>query len=135
MGSRIPLNRPFWLEDAGSRYPSLSGELAVDVAVVGAGITGVTTAYLLKQAGKSVALLEQSCVGFGATGYTTAKLTVGHSLVYRDLIDRHGAEAARLYARSNQEAIEHIAAIVAKHEIECDLEGTSNFVYAESPPS
>src|SRR5918992_5767931 len=135
MGSRIPLNRPFWLEDAGSRYPSLSGELEVDVAVVGAGITGVTTAFLLNQAGKSVALLEQSCIGFGATGYTTAKLTVGHNLIYRDLIDSHGEAAARLYARSNQEAIEQIAAIVAEHELDCDLEGTSNFVYAESPAS
>jgi glycine/D-amino acid oxidase-like deaminating enzyme/nitrite reductase/ring-hydroxylating ferredoxin subunit len=133
--SRVPLNRPFWLEGAGPRYGSLSGELDVDVAVVGAGITGVTTAYLLKQAGKSVALLEQSSIGFGATGYTTAKLTVGHSLIYRDLIDRHGEEAARLYARSNQEAIEHIAAIAAEHDLECDLEGTSNFVYAESPAS
>ena len=135
MGSRIPLNRPFWLEDAGSRYPSLSGELAVDVAVVGAGITGVTTAYLLKQAGKSVALLEQSCVGFGATGYTTAKLTVGHSLIYRDLVESHGEDAARLSARSNQEAIERIAGIVAEHELDCDLEGTSNFVYTESESS
>jgi glycine/D-amino acid oxidase-like deaminating enzyme/nitrite reductase/ring-hydroxylating ferredoxin subunit len=135
VAARIPLNRPFWLEGAGSRYPSLSGELDVDVAVVGAGITGVTTAYLLKRAGKSVALLEQSSVGFGATGYTTAKLTVGHNLIYRDLIETHGEDAARLYARSNQEAIEQIAATVAEHELDCDLEGTSNFVYGESPAS
>jgi glycine/D-amino acid oxidase-like deaminating enzyme/nitrite reductase/ring-hydroxylating ferredoxin subunit len=135
VASRIPLNRPFWLEDAGSRYPSLSGDVEVDVAVVGAGITGVTTAYLLKQAGKSVALLEQSSVGFGATGYTTAKLTVGHSLIYRDLAEQHGEDAARLYARSNQEAIERIVAIVAEHDLDCDLEGTSNFVYTESESS
>src|SRR5918999_4510671 len=105
VATRIPLNRPLWLEAAETRYPSLGGERTVDVAVVGAGITGVSTAYLLKQAGKSVALLEQSLVGFGATGYTTAKLTVGHSLIYRDLVDIHGENVARP-ARSNQDAIE-----------------------------
>jgi glycine/D-amino acid oxidase-like deaminating enzyme/nitrite reductase/ring-hydroxylating ferredoxin subunit len=132
VASRISLNRPLWLEGADTDYPPLVGEIAVDVAVVGAGITGVTTAYLLKQAGRSVALLEQSRVGFGATGYTTAKLTVGHNLVYRDLADAHGEEAARLYARSNQEAIERVAAIVGEQGIKCDFEGTSNFVYTES---
>ena len=132
MASRIPLNRPLWLEGADTRYPALAGEVAVDVVVVGGGMTGVTTAYLLKQAGKSVALLEASRVGFGATGYTTAKLTVGHNLVYHDLANRHGEDAARLYARSNQNAIERVTAIVREHRIECDLEGTSNFVYTES---
>jgi glycine/D-amino acid oxidase-like deaminating enzyme/nitrite reductase/ring-hydroxylating ferredoxin subunit len=135
MASRLPLNRPLWLEGAGARHPALSGDLDVDVAVVGAGITGVTTAYLLVRAGVSVALLEQSRIGFGATGYTTAKLTVGHGLIYRDLVDAHGKDAARLYARSNEEAIERVAAIVDEHGIDCDLERTSNFVYAEAATS
>ena len=125
------LNRPLWLEPAEPRYPALSSSLDVDVAVIGAGITGVTTAYLLKQAGKSVALLESSAVGHGATGYTTAKLTVGHSLVYHHLIESLGEDAARAYARSNQEAIERIEAIVRANSIDCDLERASNYVYTE----
>ena len=129
------INRPFWLEHADTRYPSLDGDLEVDVAVVGAGITGVTAAHLLKEAGKSVALVESSRVGYGATGYTTAKLTVGHSLVYHDLIGAFGAETARRYARSNQEAIEQVAAIVERHAIDCDFEQASNYVYAESQKS
>jgi glycine/D-amino acid oxidase-like deaminating enzyme len=106
------LNSPYWLEGADTSFPTLTSELEVDVAVIGAGITGCSAAYLLKQAGQSVALLETNRIGYGATGYTTAKLTVGHGLVYADLIKSHGVEAATLYARSNHEALEQIALIV-----------------------
>ena len=129
------LNRSLWLEPAETRFPSLASTLDVDVAVIGAGITGVTTAHLLKQAGKTVALIESNGVGYGATGYTTAKLTVGHSLVYHDLIESFGEEAARAYARSNQEAIERIRAIVRDNSIDCDLERASNYVYTEREAS
>jgi glycine/D-amino acid oxidase-like deaminating enzyme/nitrite reductase/ring-hydroxylating ferredoxin subunit len=129
------LNRSLWLEPAETRFPSLTSTLDVDVAVIGAGITGVTTALLLKQAGKTVALIETNGVGYGATGYTTAKLTVGHGLVYHDLLESFGEEAARAYARSNQEAIERIQAIVREHSIDCDLEPASNYVYTEREAS
>ena len=127
------LNRPLWLEQAESAYPSLTEDLEVDVAVIGAGITGVTTAYQLKRAGKTVALVEATAIGHGATGYTTAKLTVGHRLVYADLVEAYDVETARRYARSNQEAIEQVAEIVREHAIECDFERAANYVYAESP--
>ena len=131
----LRLNRPLWLEAAGVRYPRLDGSIDVDVAVIGAGITGVTAAYLLKTEGKSVALLESSAVCHGATGYTTAKLTLGHNLVYRDLIDSFGVDTARAYARSNQLAIERVAALVEEHGIDCDFERASNYVYTESAGS
>jgi glycine/D-amino acid oxidase-like deaminating enzyme/nitrite reductase/ring-hydroxylating ferredoxin subunit len=126
------LNSPLWLDGAETDYPTASGSVDVDVAVVGAGITGATSAYLLKQAGKSVALLESDRICAGATGYTTAKLTVGHGLVYRELIESFGVETARRYALSNQQAIESVAGIVEKHGIDCDFERASNFVYAET---
>jgi glycine/D-amino acid oxidase-like deaminating enzyme/nitrite reductase/ring-hydroxylating ferredoxin subunit len=126
------LNSPLWLERADTSFPSLSGELEVDVAVIGGGITGVTAAHLLKQAGRRVALLEMNRIAYGATGYTTAKLTVGHSLIYADLVGSYGSEAARLYARSNQEAIDEVVRIVQEHSIQCDLEHTANYVYTES---
>jgi glycine/D-amino acid oxidase-like deaminating enzyme/nitrite reductase/ring-hydroxylating ferredoxin subunit len=126
------LNHSPWLEHTGIVYPALTNDLDVDVAVIGGGITGMTAAHLLKQSGKTVALLEMNCIGYGATGYTTAKLTAGHGLVYANLIQLYGEETARLYASSNQEAIACFAAIVEKHAIECDFEQTSNFIYAES---
>jgi glycine/D-amino acid oxidase-like deaminating enzyme/nitrite reductase/ring-hydroxylating ferredoxin subunit len=129
------LNRPLWLESAEVRYPRLEEVVDVDVAVIGAGITGVNAAHLLKAEGETVALLESSAVGHGATGYTTAKLTVGHNLVYRDLIESFGVETARVYARSNQLAIERVEAVVRQHALDCDFERTSNYVYAESAAS
>lgn len=129
------LNRSLWLEHANSAYPRLTHDLDVDVAVIGAGITGVTAAHLLKQGGKTVALLETNRIGYGATGYTTAKLTVGHSLIYDELTSSFGAEAASRYARSNQEAIEQVARIVSEQAIECDFERTANYVYTESQES
>ena len=98
-------------------------------------ITGATAAYLLKRAGKSVALLESDRICAGATGYTTAKLTVGHSLVYRELIDSFGVETARRYASSNQQAIESVADIVKEHGLDCDFERASNYVYTETSAS
>jgi len=110
----------------------MTDDLEAEVVVIGGGITGMTAAHLLKQAGKTVALIETNAIGFGATGYTTAKLTVGHSLIYADLIESFGEDTARLYASSNQEAIERVGALVAEHAIDCDFEVASNFVYAES---
>ncbi|HET6695568.1 MAG TPA: FAD-dependent oxidoreductase [Gaiellaceae bacterium] len=106
--------------------------MEVDVAVVGAGITGVTVAHLLKREGQRVALLEMRRVGVGTTGNTTAKLTVGHSLVYARLSSSHGVDAARLYAESNGEAISQMETLAADLGIECDWEPASNFVYTES---
>ena len=127
------LNRSYWLEPAKAGvYSPLAETVDVDVAVIGAGITGVTAAHLLKKAGKTVALVEAAGIGYGATGYTTAKLTVGQSLIYRDLIDSFDVETARAYASSNQQAIEQVEALVRGLAIECDFERASNFVYTES---
>jgi glycine/D-amino acid oxidase-like deaminating enzyme/nitrite reductase/ring-hydroxylating ferredoxin subunit len=126
------LNRPLWLESAETRYLPLAGDLDVDVAVVGAGITGVTAAYLLARDRVRVALLERGGVGHGATGYSTAKLTVGHGLVYRDLVQTLGVDTARGYAASNDEALEQIATIVKERGIDCDFERASNYVYTET---
>lgn len=96
------------------------------------GITGLTTAHLLKTEGKTVALVEANRIVCGVTGYTTAKLTVGHSLVYGRLVETFGADGARMYAASNRAAIERIAQLVEELRIDCDFERASNFVYTES---
>src|SRR5215218_2811291 len=113
-------------------YPALAGDVEVDVAVLGGGITGITTARLLKAEGKTVALLEARRLVSGVSGYTTAKLTVGHALVYRSLVSRFGVEGGRIYAESNQAAIERVAALVEELGIDCDFERAANFVYSES---
>jgi glycine/D-amino acid oxidase-like deaminating enzyme/nitrite reductase/ring-hydroxylating ferredoxin subunit len=127
-------NVSLWVATTASTdYPRLGEDASVDVAVLGGGITGLTAAYLLKHAGKKVALIEAKQIARGVTGYTTAKLTVGHGLIYRKLVDTFGEQGARIYAASNTAAIERIAELIDEMRIECDFERASNFVYSESP--
>jgi glycine/D-amino acid oxidase-like deaminating enzyme/nitrite reductase/ring-hydroxylating ferredoxin subunit len=123
----------YWIASTDApAFPRLDGDVSVDVAVIGAGITGITTATLLKRAGKTVALVESKRILHGATGYTTAKLTAGHNVIYTHLERHFGAEGARLYAAANQTAVETVARMAAEEGIDCDLERTRNFVYSES---
>ena len=122
-----------WIESTPeTSYPSLAGNVSVDVAVLGAGITGLTAATLLKRAGKTVAVIELKRIVRGVTGYTTAKLTAGHGLIYADLIAKHGEDKARLYAESNEAAIDRVETLAAEYGIDCDFERTANYVYTES---
>jgi glycine/D-amino acid oxidase-like deaminating enzyme/nitrite reductase/ring-hydroxylating ferredoxin subunit len=105
----------------------------VDVAVVGAGMVGISCARLLKQAGKTVALLEMDEVGRGVTGYTTAKVTSGHSTIYSQLMSKHGLDVARRYAAANEAGLEQIARTVEEESIDCDFEERANYVYCEDP--
>ena len=114
-------------------YPRLDGSASVDVAVVGGGIAGITTAYLLARAGRSVAVVEAKRILHGATGYTTAKITAAQGTTYTDVRKAFGAEGARLYADANRAALERIAQIVDDERIECEFERKPNYVYCEKP--
>ena len=72
-------------------YPSPDRDIAVDVAVLGAGIAGLTTALLLERDGASVAVIEASRVAAGATGYTTAKVSAQHGVHYESVESSFGA--------------------------------------------
>jgi glycine/D-amino acid oxidase-like deaminating enzyme/nitrite reductase/ring-hydroxylating ferredoxin subunit len=116
-----------------ARFPRLSRNIRVDVAVVGGGITGLTAATLLKRAGLSVALLEGRRVAEGASGHTTAHLTEALDTRYTDLIARFGADKAGLAASSARTAIERIASFVEEHRLDCDFARVPGFLYAEDP--
>ena len=95
MGTLHERNPSLWVGTTGeTSYPSLIGDIDVDVAVVGAGITGLSAAALLRQDGRRVAVVEAGRVASGVTGYTTAKVTALHGLIYEDLVSAFGEEAA-----------------------------------------
>ncbi|MEU0738746.1 FAD-dependent oxidoreductase [Streptomyces sp. NPDC006134] len=121
----------YWLQTApgGTPHPALEDDLDVDVAVIGGGIAGLCTAWELTRAGRSVAVLEAGRIAAGVTGHTTAKVTALHSLVYGKLRRTRGPEGARLYARSQTEAIERAAEVVAELGIDCDWETRSAYTY------
>jgi len=111
-------------------FPALDRDRHVDTAVVGGGIAGVTAALHAAEAGQSVVLLERDRIVEGVTGKTTAKVTAQHGLIYDDLLDKHGRDAARQYARANEAAIEEIAERVERHDIDCGFERLPAYTYA-----
>jgi glycine/D-amino acid oxidase-like deaminating enzyme/nitrite reductase/ring-hydroxylating ferredoxin subunit len=113
-------------------FPSLENSLIVDVAIIGGGLAGLTAATLLKAQGKTVAVLDATRIVHGVTGYTTAKITSLHTLIYDYLIRHLGEEKARAYADANQAAIEQIARLVQEKQIDCDFIRTEAYTYTES---
>lgn len=104
-----------------SAYAPLSGDLDVDVAVIGGGIVGVTTARMLKDRGLKVALVEARRVGEEVTGKSTAKITSQHNITYTTIKRRFGEDGARLYADANEAGLRTIRELTAQHDIDCDL--------------
>lgn len=113
-------------------YAPLTRDLAVDVAIVGGGITGLTTALLLKRAGLSVAVLEALQIESSATSHTTGHISEVPDISYQELIGNFGEDAARLAAQSRRAAIDRIASIVQEEQISCGFEYLPGYLYSES---
>src|SRR6266699_1326197 len=89
-------NVPVWIDSAPIRkFPKLQSNLSVDVLVAGAGITGITTARMLKKAGSTVALIERERVASVDTGHTTAHLTYVTDVQLQELADNFGNDHAQ----------------------------------------
>jgi glycine/D-amino acid oxidase-like deaminating enzyme/nitrite reductase/ring-hydroxylating ferredoxin subunit len=122
-----------WMDTAPhTTYPAQPHDVSVDVCVIGGGITGLTAAALLKHAGLTVAVCELNRVAAGVTGYTTAKITALHGLIYDQITSSFGSEGARAYAEANQAGLELIARWVGERSIDCDFRRRPAFTYAES---
>jgi glycine/D-amino acid oxidase-like deaminating enzyme/nitrite reductase/ring-hydroxylating ferredoxin subunit len=120
-----------WLATApATRYAALAGETVVDVAVLGGGIAGLTTALLLKREGARVAVVEARRVGSGVTGCTTAKVSALQSTIYSTIRSRKGDDAAGVYASASLAAVELVEQLAHDEAIECDLERRPALTYA-----
>ena len=126
-----------WLETAppAPEHPRLDRDITADVAVIGGGIVGVTTALLLHEAGVHVVLLEANRVGHGVTGHTTAKVSSQHGLMYAQLRSKHSADTARLYGRANEGALAWIGGRVERDGIDCDFRRRASYAYVTSNAS
>ncbi|MFN2608441.1 MAG: FAD-dependent oxidoreductase [Acidimicrobiales bacterium] len=130
MAGLNPSNPSLWLgTTATSDFPSLPGNVETDVAVIGGGIAGLTTAALCKRDGCRVVVIEAGRVASGTTGYTTAKLTALHGLTYDKLSSAYGDQGAAQYADANMAGVAQVAGLVATHHIDCDLEAQPAYTY------
>ncbi|HYI43895.1 MAG TPA: FAD-dependent oxidoreductase [Actinomycetota bacterium] len=115
----------------GPDFPAQRDDLVVDVVVVGAGIVGIVVATLLKESGKTVALIDARKLVQGATGHTTAKLTSCHGIIYEHLTKSFGVDGAHIYGAANEAGIDWIAARTESDGIECGFERKPHYVYSE----
>ena len=111
------------------QFSPLTENVHVDVCIVGAGISGLTTAYLLARAGKAVAVLDDGPVAGGMTQMTTAHITHQLDDRYFELEKLHGREAARLAAESHTAAIDRIETIVRQENIDCDFTRLDGYLF------
>ena len=125
-----PHNRTYWNETAAvPSFPTLSGDLDVDIAIIGGGIVGITTARMLKDQGLTVAVIEARRVGQQVTGKSTAKMTSQHGIIYQTLVRKFGEEKARLYGEAQEWGVRRISELAAQYAIEADIEPMPAFTY------
>ena len=123
----------YWTEIArqvDSGPSPLSGDVEVDVAIIGGGIVGIIAARLLNDRGRTGAVVEAGRAGFGVTGRSTAKVTAQHSIYLQRIERDHGADAARTYAQANRAGVELVSELTQRHGLACDLEPADSWVYA-----
>jgi glycine/D-amino acid oxidase-like deaminating enzyme len=111
----------------------LKESIRTDVCIVGAGIAGLTTAYLLGREGRSVVVLDDGLIGGGMTGRTTAHLSNAFDDRYVEVEKTHGEEVSRLTADSHTAAIHKISEIITAEKIDCDFEWLDGFLFAAKP--
>lgn len=110
---------------------SLRENRRTEIAVIGAGMAGILTAYALQKAGKKVIVLEADRIAGGQTRGTTAKITSQHGLIYHRMAEKLGKEKARLYAMANEQAVEEYRNLIARERISCDFEETYACIYSD----
>ena len=123
-----------WMATANTPSQSrLKENIRTDVCIIGAGIAGMTTAYLLAKEGRSVVVVDDGAIGGGMTGRTTAHLTNAYDDRYVEMEKLHGADGARLIAESHTAAIDKVEQIVREERIDCGFERLDGFLFM--PPN
>ena len=126
----MPKSTSLWIDTTPRPATSaLTRDTTADVCVVGAGIAGLSTAYLLAREGKSVVVIDAGPVGNGQTAVTTAHLSCVIDDTFREILRLHGPDGARLAYQSHARAIDAIERICADEHIECRFERLDGYLF------
>jgi glycine/D-amino acid oxidase-like deaminating enzyme len=125
------IEQPIKFARLANNIPSSVEVEPVDVVVIGGGIAGLSTAYLISKSGKKVVVIEDGYIGSGETGRTTAHITHALDDRYYNLEKRHGLNGARVAANSHTAAMNHIESIVREENIECDFQRLDGFLFLD----
>jgi glycine/D-amino acid oxidase-like deaminating enzyme/nitrite reductase/ring-hydroxylating ferredoxin subunit len=119
-----------WLQNERPRFPAIDRNVEVDVVVIGAGITGITAAWLLRRAGKRVALIDRTRALEGDTGHTTAHITCVTDTRLHELAKRFGEDGARVIWEAGATAIDQIGSIAREVNADCNYRRVSGYLHA-----
>ena len=122
-----------WVTRPTDLQAPLRGDLRTDVAVVGAGYTGLSTALALRRAGVEVVVLEREFAGFGASGRNAGHLTSTIGKDLPTLLMMFGRERAARLVRFAEEAVDRTEEMIRDHGIDCDYLPTGNIMAAVHP--
>src|SRR4051812_44379889 len=126
-----PRDQGYWNATVGETrsFPTLPGDIESDVAIIGGGIVGVTTARLLKDRGQRVALVEARSIGRQVTGKSTAKMSSQHGLRYAKLETKCGADRPLFYAEAQEAGLRRISVLPAEYGIDADIDPRPAYLY------
>jgi len=113
-------------------YPPLEKNIETDILIIGGGITGITCAYCLAQKGERPVLIEADVLCNGTTGNTTGKITVQHDIIYNAIAKKYSWDFAKLYAESQNSALDFVKKQVRKNSIDCQLAENTAYIFAEN---
>jgi glycine/D-amino acid oxidase-like deaminating enzyme/nitrite reductase/ring-hydroxylating ferredoxin subunit len=125
----------YWMDSAPFPVFPKAEDVSVDVTVIGGGIMGITTAYLLKRAGMTVALLERGRCAMVDTGHTTAHVTAVTDLARTDAVKAFGRDAAKAVWDAGIAAIDQIVSNIRREEIDCDFRWVPGFLHMPMEPN
>jgi len=131
MGSAYYDAHSLWQQSEKPLFTAINQNMRMDTCVVGAGIAGLTTAYLLAKAGQKVVVLDRERLGLGETGLTSAHISNALDDRYFNLQKMHGSVGARFAAESHTAAIRLITQIQAEEEIECDYSTADGYLFLD----
>jgi glycine/D-amino acid oxidase-like deaminating enzyme/nitrite reductase/ring-hydroxylating ferredoxin subunit len=129
----MPKSTSLWIDTAQTPDTQpLSSDTSTDVCVVGAGIAGLTTAYLLVRAGRAVVVIDAGRIGGGQTSVTTAHLSYVIDDTFKEMLRLHGLDGARLARDSHASAIDLIETICSDESIDCRFERLDGYLFLGS---